>query len=153
MLGQSLVENKNTAGLFIFAGIKNTGFQSVAMNFRVSAKKDGSLYQGTIMGVSKTTIVTALMPAIGGMSNIILHDEDVLYNKGNIPIPSGGIIYGFLMVSFPNISDFRVLQGGPEISIIFNDVFGKEYAIKQISTSVTTSLPRIVLPGMHTEFP
>jgi hypothetical protein len=94
LLGQALIDGKITPALFVFIGITHSGTdQSIAANFSVSVKKDGSVYQGTIMGVPKTVTVTALMPAVGGMQSILLRDEDALYNKASTPIPAGGITY------------------------------------------------------------
>ncbi len=153
LLGQSLVNDKMTPGLFIFLALVNSGsIQSSVFNFNIMAKKDGSTYQGSIMGVPKTMIVTSLIPAIGGMKNMELHDEDVLYNKVITPVPPGGVVYGFFMVSFPNVSDFRILQGGSEINMTYNDVFLNDYTLRAIPGASTNVLPLIVLPGMHTEF-
>jgi hypothetical protein len=57
------------------------------------------------------------------------------------------------MVSFANVSDFRVLQGGFEIDLTFNDAFSKKYSMAQVPSFLTMKLPMVVLPGMHTEFP
>lgn len=154
ILGKAPVDGKIVPGVFIFAAISNTGtVQSAVTGFRVSAKKDGSLYQGVILAPVNNVTVQTIFPEINSNQTIIIHKEDALYSKSLTPIQPGGVIYGFLVISFPNLVDYTVLSGGFEIDLTFFDAFSKRYDVIQSPRIVTRRIPKIVLPGMQTEYP
>jgi hypothetical protein len=102
------------------------------------------------MGVPKVFTVYPF-PGVSTGKPVRYHDKDALYNKASTPIPVGGIIYGFLMVSFKNISDYSILKGGFETHWKFNDAFSNQYSRIGIPGAVTADLPAIVLPGVDME--
>jgi hypothetical protein len=156
LLGEANLDGKMTPVLYIFAGVGNVGtIPSVAYNYRVSVKKDGNTYQGTVLAIPKINTVYPAFPDKLGNTSVSFHDDDALYNKtATIAIQPGNIIYGVLMVSFPNVADYTVLTGGLEIIITFNDLYSHMYTIDQRAGIVTDrKTPLMQLPGMHIEFP
>jgi hypothetical protein len=156
-LAQSVIDNRMTAGTIIIASVTNVGsVQTIATNYRVAAIKDGNVYQGVVLGCPKTFSVVPYFPEdkSGPMQ---FFDEDALYNKTATPIIPGNQVVGFLLVSFPTVSDYRALRGGYRIDIAFEDAFANRYFDIAIPTpgSVTTDFrsARKVYPGMHTKFP
>jgi hypothetical protein len=150
-LGQSDIDGRMAPGIIIFAAITNIGsVQTIAINFSVSVKKDRSIYEGAVLGVTKAFTVHPI-PGQSTGKPVRYQAKDALYNKAATPIPTGGIVYGYLMVAFKNISDYSVLKGGYEVHWKFNDAFSNQYYRIGIGTVRTTELPAIVLPGLDME--
>jgi hypothetical protein len=140
-----------TPTVYIFAGIANTGtIQTAVTGYKISAKKDGNTYQGTIMAAPKVTTIYPVNPEIMGSQSFELHDDDSLSNKTIAAIQPGNVTYGYLMVTFKTVADYTVLSGGLEIIMTFNDVFRNQYTIDQTTHIVTNEkIPFLQFPGTH----
>jgi hypothetical protein len=156
IFGQAEVNNKKTPSMFIFLKLSNTGdVQTSVTDYRVYVKTTGATYPGTVVAPTKPITVE---PMSGNGNKIIVHPEDALFNKTISPIRPGEVVYGFLMVYFETVPDYLNLMGGVEIYIVYLDGFSKFYyqiAIPRFGSSTIQwkEFPRIVLPGMRTEFP
>jgi hypothetical protein len=157
-LCQTLIDKRITPGIIIIASVTNTGTsQTVATNYRVAAVKDGNVYQGTVIASPKTVFITPFLPQ-DKLGPIQLFEEDVLYTKTATPIVPGNQVYGYLLVTFPNVTDYKALSGGYVISITFEDAFSNGYydiAIPNSHDHITDDFqPAMrVFPGMHTKLP
>ena len=157
ILGQSMIDNRMTPGLLIIASITNIGtVQTIARNYHVSVAKNGNVYQGTVLGAPHSFKMVPFLPEDkSGPTEYF--EEDTLYNKTSTPIPPGGSVYGFLIVSLPTVSDFKALIGGVQIYVTFEDAFSNRFFDIAIPdpTQITTDFRSImrVYPGMHTKFP
>src|SRR5258708_21149632 len=149
------IEGKMTVTLYIFGGVGNLGTApSGAFNYKVSVKKNGNTYVGTTLVLAKTNSVFPLDPDKQGNQGISFHDDEGLYNKTVTAIQPGNIVYGVLMVIFPNVSDYTALGGNLEIIMTFNDIYSNTYTVDQISKIVSDQkVPLMGLPGAHLEFP
>jgi hypothetical protein len=109
-----------------------------------------------VLGAPKYVNVLPFLPQdkTGPMQ---LFEEDALYNKTATPITPGNQVYGFLLVTFPTVSDFKALTGGYRIDITFDDAFSNQYFDIAIPTpgGITTDFRSAmrVYPGMHTKLP
>jgi hypothetical protein len=83
---------------------------------------------------------------------MVLQPQDSLWEKASAPIQPGNIVYGYLVAAFKTVSDAKVLAGGMEIILTFDDVFQHHYVVDQEPHIVLRqNLPIMVLPGMHIE--
>lgn len=74
--------------------------------------------------------------------------DSALYNLAAKPIPTGGIINGFLMFHFPNI-DYNVFYNGPLIfTLSFDDAFSHKYVLTRQTIGSGKWEPQM-FPGIH----
>ena len=155
-LCQTLIDNKPTAGLVIIASITNTGsVQTIAKNFKVAVAKDGNIYQGIVIGSPKIVSVSPYLPQ-DKTGPMYLVEEDVLYTKTATPLAPGSQVYGFLLVTFPNISGYKAIAGGAQIKTTFEDAFSNQYFDIAIPSGTDTDMRSVIMrvyPGMHTKLP
>lgn len=155
LLGGINLEGKPTVALYIFGGVGNLGtVPSGAFNYKVSVKKDGNTYVGTTLVLAKTNSVYPGDPSKLGNQGVSFSDDEGLYNKTATAIQPGNIIYGVLLVIFPNVADYTALGGNIEIIMTFNDIYSNTYTVDQMSKIVSDhKVPLYGLPGTHLEFP
>lgn len=157
ILGQSEIDKKITVGTLIIVSITNSGsVPTIARNYRVAVSKDGNVYQGVVIACPETFKMLPVLPE-DKAGPIQFFAVDALYSKTATPIPPGGEVYGFLLVTYPTISDYTALKGGYQIAILFEDAFSNRFWDIAIPTSPppTTDFHSVmrVYPGMHTKFP
>ena len=155
LVGAVNLDGKMVTTIDVFAGIGNLGDSpTAALAYKVSVKKDGNVYQGTVMAVPKTATSYPLFPDKVGNIGVTFHDDDALYTKTATAIQPGNIVYGVLMVTFPTVSDYSVFTGGFELIINFSDVHSNTYTIDANIAHLTTDqkVPLMAMPGTHIEF-
>ncbi len=157
ILGQSEIDKKITVGTLIIVSITNTGsVPTIARNYRAAVSKDGNVYQGVVIACPETFKMLPFLPE-DKAGPIQFFAEDALYNKTATPIPPGGEVYGFLLVTYPTVSDYKALKGDYQIAILFEDAFSNRWWDIAIPTGPppTTDFHSVmrVYPGMHTKFP
>jgi hypothetical protein len=157
ILGQSEIDKKITVGTLIIVSITNTGsVPTIARNYRAAVSKDGNVYQGVVIACPETFKMLPILPE-DKAGPIQFFAEDALYNKTATPIPPGGEVYGFLLVTYPTVSDYKALKGDYQIAILFEDAFSNRWWDIAIPTGPppTTDFHSVmrVYPGMHTKFP
>jgi hypothetical protein len=123
-IGSSLADN--TSAAILVAGIVNSGtIQTIATDFRLTIKNKGNVYQGEPSGMPKELPVS--LPPGQGHKAIKFFQDDALYNKAVTPIPPGGMIYGVLMFTLPNVDAKSFIGSESEVTFSIRDAWWNQY--------------------------
>jgi hypothetical protein len=135
----------------IIVALANSGTgQSAATSFQLTAKIKRNVYQGNPQGAPP--IFDLKLPEGHRMGAAMrFYSTDWLYNKAATPIPPGGMIFGFLLYTFPPI-DYKTLVGQPmDLTLTFQDAFGKIYSVSSSSEKPTEDYVFHIHPGVKME--
>lgn len=123
---------------FIFAKIKNKGTPSSIDNVRVSV----------ILASGRKIVATPLQPPVGNFTitqngnATVLPAERNLVSVGFNPIPTGGLIDGFLCALLRGVPINEANKGIPGVELSFDDINGQQVVVRELNMS-----PTIILNG------
>jgi hypothetical protein len=148
IVGGSQENGKFVSAIILFLTLENSGaVQTTAKNFRLSVTKDGNTYNGAPTAVPKN--FTIFIPATENdpVRALAYHEADALYNKLVNPIQPGGAVYGFLIFTFPTLSDYKTLMGKMTINFSFYDIFSHQYELT-FNKEIASPMQPYTFPGI-----
>ncbi len=115
----------NTVMLLVYLTIKNTGEPSIVESYRIQIKSGSETIEGQLAWIPENLQLFDDGPQ--SKPARVISDADAIYQKTQVPIPSGGATSGYLMASFSGLKRDQVIAS--TVVVTFKDVRGNEYSV------------------------
>lgn len=136
ILGQPSGSPTSTLVVLV-VNVRNTGMPSIVHEWEIHIELgDGRKIKGINEVVGNRPLFQDSGPAriiVPGQEPSVpvarrITEEDAMYNKAKHPIPSGGMIRGFLVASFPGIPQKEFCSPETKIIVKFTDVWERRHS-------------------------
>jgi hypothetical protein len=125
--------------------LKNLGAPSVATGWQFRFQKEGS--DEIVLGPAQLSAKTMTMEHAGHRLQFV--ESDSILKKAMVPIPTGGMIQGFLQFLTP-IPKEELAVSGAKMELSFRDVTDRTYFSSSTAKRFEPEQP-IYFPGMETK--
>ena len=128
--------NLSSIKAIITMSIRNTGQPSIVDQWNVYIQlPDSSRINGRMEMIGRKELYeqSTLITTRSGQSSLVnpvrvITEQEALYNRGLRPIPTGGMIRGYLIATFSGIAMNNLTTNGGKIVVEFSDVWHRSFS-------------------------
>jgi hypothetical protein len=130
-------DSPNDSLIIILAKIKNKSAPSSIDHLKAAV----------ILASGRRVVVTPLQPPVGNFTltdangnATVLPPEKNLVSAGSTPVPTGGLLDGYVCGLLQGVPISEANKGIPGVQLSFDDITGKSIAVNEMGMSPTTIL-------------